>query len=144
MAILSAQSLFSDNQAIVDDVASENYYERRPSGTPVGGAAPIDADLGSAGVPFFFQVTEDFNNLNNLEVRFEQDNDPGFGTPTLIYSETIPLSDLKAGRKFAVRTVPHGVTQRYLRFFYNVMGTAPTTGRVTAGFGMQEDSFGTR
>lgn len=145
MAILSAQELFSDNQAITGDAASTNVYDRLSPGAWVhaGGRAIVD-DMGNSHIPLFFQVTQDFNNLTNLQIRFEQDSTDGFGSPTIIHSETIPAANLVAGRKFAVRCVPHDVTERYLRFFYNVTGTNPSQGRVTAGFARQEDSWGTR
>jgi hypothetical protein len=47
---------------------------------------------------------------------------------------TLPLADLAVGRRFPLTIVPRGVL-RYLRLYYTVTGSAPSTGRVTAGAG---------
>ncbi|MEM6898457.1 MAG: Bbp16 family capsid cement protein [Pseudomonadota bacterium] len=145
MAILSLEMLFSDQQAITADALSTNIFDRQSPGSWIhsGGNQIID-DLGNSMVPLFFQVTEAFNNLTSLGVQFIQSANSDMSSPSTIYSETIALADLTAGRKFAVRYVPHDVTDQYLSFNYDVTGTAPTTGKVTAGFACQEDSWGTR
>ncbi len=45
---------------------------------------------------------------------------------------TIPLASLVLGYKSPVITLPMKM-ERYIRLNYTVTGTAPTTGKVTAG-----------
>ena len=45
----------------------------------------------------------------------------------------LPLASLTAGRTFPITAVPPGVSERYMRIFYDITGTAPTLGKVTAG-----------
>jgi hypothetical protein len=45
---------------------------------------------------------------------------------------TIALASLTVGAKFSIGAVPRGVL-RYLRLAYTVTGSAPSTGKVTAG-----------
>ena len=52
-------------------------------------------------------------------------------TPPLA-TVTVPLADLVAGYQIPVITLPKDV-KRYVRLNYTVTGTAPTTGKVTAG-----------
>jgi len=144
MAILSAEELFSDQQAITATAASTNLYDRLAPGTWVHASAAIVDDMGNSYVPLLVQVTEDFDNLTNLQIDFEMDDNDSFSSATVLYTETILLADLVAGKKIRVRWVPHDTTERYLRFNYTVTGSSPTTGKVTAGFICTEDSWGNR
>lgn len=144
MAILSAEELFSDQQAITATAASTNLYDRLAPGSWVHGSTSIVDDMGNSYVPMLVQVTEDFNNLTSLQIDFEMDTTDAFSSATTLYSETVLLADLVAGKKIRVRWVPHDTTEQYLRFNYTVTGTAPSTGKLTAGFICSEDSWGTR
>ena len=62
--ILSAQQLFSDDQAITATAVSTNVIDLGVAGTPYGAVAALNQDVGKgAGVPVLIQVTEDFDNL---------------------------------------------------------------------------------
>ena len=77
-------------------------------------------------------MTEAFNNLTSLDIAIQTDSDSAFGTAKTLATVTVPLADLKAGYQLPVITLPQGC-KRYLRLSYTVTGTAPTTGKVTAG-----------
>lgn len=142
MAILDQNNILSDKQAITATAASTNVIDFLAPGTPLGAAGPIVHD--KAGIPFFVQVVEAFNNLTSLTVEAQVDNDEGFGSPKTVYSETIALADLVLGKKLNVRSMPYGTDEQYFRLLYTVTGSAPTTGKITTAIGEVQSSFGTR
>lgn len=144
MAIISNEELYSDNQAITADAASTNVIDHGAPGTWIHGSSAIVDDKGVSCIPLGIVVTEDFNNLTSLAIELQADDDEAFGSPTTIYSETIALADLVAGKKTAVRMIPFNTTERYTRINYDVTGTAPTTGKVTAGIMTLENPWGNR
>lgn len=120
--LLDAKLLMSDDQAITANAASTDIIDRGDV-----------KDVGKAGdIPLLIQVTESFNNLTSLAVSVQTDNDSAFGSPTTLFTTTVLLADLVAGYQLPVITLPQH-TERYLRANYVVAGTAPTTGKVTAG-----------
>lgn len=119
---LDAKLLMSDKQAITATAASTDIIDRGDT-----------KDVGKAGdIPLLVQVTENFNNLTSLAIAIQTDSDSGFGTAKTLATVTVPLADLKAGYQLPVITLPKNI-QRYVRLNYTVTGTAPTTGKVTAG-----------
>jgi hypothetical protein len=70
-----------------------------------------------------------------MVVQVQMDTTSAFGSPTTIAtSETAALASLKAGYKFRIPAeIPEGATERYIRLYYDITGTAPTTGKVFAG-----------
>lgn len=120
--LFDAKLLMSSGQAITATAASTDVIDRGDS-----------KDVGKAGdVPIVVQVTEAFNNLTSLAIAIQTDSDSAFGTAKTLATVTVPLADLKAGYQLPVITLPQGC-KRYLRLNYTVAGTAPTTGKVTAG-----------
>jgi len=79
-------------------------------------------------------VTEDFNTLTSLTISIETGSTTSLGTE--IASQTIVLADLSAGKQMNLRILPNGIKERYLGVRYTVTGTPPTTGKVTAGISM--------
>lgn len=136
MAILSAQQIFSEDQAITASAASTNIIDLGASGTPYDGAAALSRDIGKSEVPLLIQVTEAFDNLTTLKIAVETDDNSGFSSATEVLSATIALADLTAGKQVPFRFVPQGVNERYVRIYYTVTGTAPTAGKVTAAITM--------
>jgi len=133
--ILSAQQLFSDDQAITATADSTNVIDLGAPGTPVRAAAALSNDKGpGAGIPLLIQVTEDFNNLTSLKITISKGATTALGTE--IASRTVLLADLVAGYQFPVNVLPKDADLRYLGVEYTVTGTAPTTGKVTAGIVM--------
>jgi hypothetical protein len=135
--IYDKQGLFSDAQAITADAGSTNTIDLGATGTPYGASAALIRDIGKGdcGIPISITVTETFNNLTSLQVSVQTDDNSGFSSPsTRVLSELIPLSGLTAGSTVsAIITFPEGTKERYVRLFYDVTGTAPTTGKITAG-----------
>lgn len=135
--ILSAQNLFSDQQAITATAASTNIIDLGAPGTPYGAAAALQQDIGKGTpVPILIQIEEAFNNLTSLDIAIQVDDNSGFSSPKTVHTETIALAALTVGKKSYLRYLPTGVDERYLRLNYTVTGTAPTTGKVTAGISM--------
>lgn len=120
--LLDLQTLFSSAQAITATAASTNSVDT--------GSAK---DAGKGGhVPLLIQVTESFNNLTSLTIDIETDDNSSFSSATKLASMTVPLAKLVAGYQTPIITLPQGL-ERYVRLKYTVTGTAPTTGKVTAG-----------
>ena len=126
--------VLSEGQAITVAAPSTNALDFGENGTPIGWAGAVFGDLGLSGIKLLVQVTEQFNNLTSLKCAIQMDNDPAFGSPTVIASsEPVLLAELKAGYRFRIPdSIPEGATERHYRLFYTVVGTAPTTGKVFA------------
>tara|TARA_Y100001951_G_C11193541_1_gene212911 strand:- start:39 stop:485 length:447 start_codon:yes stop_codon:yes gene_type:complete len=127
--------IFSDAQAVTGDEASDNIVDLGATGTPFGHANPLTRDIGiGTPVPIYAYLTETFNNLTSLTISVQVDTVENFASPKEVASRTYALADLAAGEKLEFPDfIPEGANQRYLRLFYDVTGTAPTTGAITAG-----------
>lgn len=130
--ILDSQTLFSNAQAITADAGSTNQIDL----SPIASSVILDIGPGNP-VPLFIQVVETFNTLTSLTVSVQVDNDSAFGSPTTVVSTAaIPLASLVAGYKFNLDFVPRLTNERYMRIFYDVTGTNPTLGKITAGISL--------
>ncbi|ENE2011558.1 Uncharacterised protein [Klebsiella pneumoniae] len=120
--LLDQQALFSAAQAITATAASTNVID-----------TGSNKDIGKYGdIPLLIQVVEGFNNLTSLTVTVQTDDNSAFSSAADVLSMTIPLASLVLGYKSPVITLPMKM-KRYIRLNYTVTGTAPTTGKVTAG-----------
>lgn len=120
--LLDQQALFSVAQAITATAASTNVID-----------TGSNKDVGKYGdIPLLIQVVEGFNNLTSLTVTVQTDDNSAFSSAADVLSMTIPLASLVLGYKSPVITLPMKM-ERYIRLNYTVTGTAPTTGKVTAG-----------
>jgi hypothetical protein len=92
------------------------------------------ADLGKTEeMDVFVVVTQAFNNLTSLGIKLQTATDAAFTTPVdLPVSATPLLAALTLNSEQLRVTVPKGCL-RYLRLYYTVTGTAPTTGTIRAG-----------
>ena len=125
MSVLDRLNLFSNDQAITASAASTDVVDLR------------SADAGSGRpVELLVQVTEAFNNLTSLTVTLQTASTENFVSPVQLTAGTIALASLIAGAKFSIGAVPRG-TLRYLRLAYTVTGSTPTTGKITAGMGVE-------
>lgn len=132
--LFDLQSMFSDAQAITGDAVSENVIDLGPVDTPKHAAGPITRDLGKGRhIPVVIQVVEDFDALTSLTVAVEVDDAENFATAETVASVTVLLADLVAGKRIPPMYIPEGVNKRYVRLNYDVTGTDPTTGKITAG-----------
>tara|TARA_R110000737_G_scaffold73663_1_gene102516 strand:+ start:1907 stop:2338 length:432 start_codon:yes stop_codon:yes gene_type:complete len=133
--ILSAQQIFSDDQAITASADSTNVIDLGVAGTPFGAVAPLNNDKGKGNkVPILIQVTEAFNTLTSLEIKISTGATTALGTTVI--SKVVPLADLVLGYQFPVEVLPNEIDERYLGIEYVVVGTAPTLGKITAGITM--------
>lgn len=133
--IFDLTTLFSDAQAITGDAASTNVIDLGAPGRAYGHAANLTRDVGKGEcLPVHIQVVEAFNTLTSLRVVIQSSSVENFGSDVQDEIEqTIPLAGLTAGRTIAIQCIPPGTDRRYLRVYYDVVGTNPTTGKITAG-----------
>lgn len=132
--IFDAQALFSDAQAITATAASTNIIDLGAPGTPKHAAAAMTQDIGRGRpVPLRVQVVEAFNNLTSLAIAVQVDDNSAFSSAKTVQTVTVLLADLVAGKVVLPEYVPRGTDERYMRLYYTVTGTAPTTGKITAG-----------
>lgn len=125
--------LLSDGQAITADAASTNVIDLGATGTPYGGTA-LTRDIGIGdSVPLSVRVTETFNNLTSIVVQVQTSPDNSTWT-TIQGGATVAAASLVAGYQFEVPSrFPEGTKARYVRLYYDITGTEPSTGKITAG-----------
>ena len=126
--IFDRLNLFSDDQAITATAASTNVVDTGAIGTdaPIVGNHFLGDDAKVEVI-----VTAAFNNLTNLAIAFQCDADEAFGSPTTLSTTTVLLAGLVQGYKLTI-AIPVGC-ERYVRMYYTVAGSAPSTGTITAG-----------
>ena len=135
--ILSAQQLFSDDQAVTATAISENVIDLGVAGTPYGAVAALNNDKGKgAKIPVLIQVTEDFATLTSLTVTVEVSAAAGLTSPKVLATESILVADLVAGKQTHMQVLPDGADLRYLGVRYTVVGSNATAGTITAGISM--------
>jgi hypothetical protein len=134
MAIIDKTLTFSSGQAITADARSTNTVDLGATGTPVGGAVALIRDVGRAVNEVEVLVTEAFNNLTSMVVRVEVDDNTGFSSAKVVaQSRAYLLAELVLGARLNFPAdLPEGTDERYVSLFYDITGTAPTAGKVTA------------
>ena len=121
--IIDELGLFSNDQAITATAASEDTVDLSVA-RDIGPGEPL---------PLNIQVTEAFNNLTSLKVAVEEDDNSAFSSAVEVVSATLLLADLVVGARFPIHYAPRN-SERHMRLYYTVVGTAPTTGKIHAGF----------
>jgi len=127
--------VLSDSQAITATARSTNIIDLAAAGTPWGATNPVRRDIGIATeIPLLIEITEAFNNLTSLTFQIEVDDDPAFGSPTIVaVSKAVPLASLTLGARIVFPAeLPEGTNERFLGLRYTVAGSAPTLGKVFA------------
>lgn len=135
--IMDRTALFSDGQAITATAASTNLVDLGPIGSGV------TRDIGhGTEIPLAVSVTESFNNLTSLTISVETDDNAAFSSPTTVYtSPAYTLAQVATGAKYLLPdAIPAGTSEQYVRLKYTVAGTAPTTGKITAGVAASRQS----
>ncbi|OHV24942.1 hypothetical protein EOS93_25205 [Rhizobium sp. RMa-01] len=135
--IFDNQSMLSNAQAITATAASSNTLDLGPI------ASGVVRDIGKGKpIPFRLQVVESFNNLTSLTIELQTDDNSGFTSAKTVWTQTVLLANLTAGKVLLPEWVPRGTDEKYVRLNYTVTGTAPTTGKITAGVTMGNQSNG--
>lgn len=133
--IFDNQNMLSDAQAITATAASTNVIDLGPI------RSGVVRDIGKgAEIPLLIQVVEPFNNLTSLTVTMQVDDNEAFASPKSVWAIMVVLANLTTGRIVVPEHITRGTDERYMRLFYTVTGTAPTTGKVTAGVTMGNQS----
>lgn len=131
--IFDNKAIFSDKQAITADAASTNVIDMGAAGKTYLNQQ-LKRAAGVECIPFALLVTEAFDNLTSLKIAIQGSTDEAFTSPVEVAAQTVLLADLKVGKKFPFPVLPSEMKGlRYLRMYYDVTGTAPTAGEVTAG-----------
>lgn len=141
--IFDRTNMLSDAQAITANAASTNVIDLGETGKVLGSANPLVRDIGKGKqIPLLVQVVEGFNNLTSLTIAVQTDSGENFASPKTIWSAVVPVANLVAGHVVVPEYVLRGTDERYMRLHYTVTGTAPTTGKITAGVTMGNQSNG--
>lgn len=119
--LLDNELVFSDSQAITATAASTNIVDLGGAGMGAGNSLEMLA-----------HVEEAFNNLTSLNVAVQSCAAENFGSGVVTHQKfDILLADLTAGKQIDLGPLLNGALQ-YVRLYYTVTGTAPSTGKITA------------
>jgi hypothetical protein len=126
--------IFDNDAAITADRLSTNIIDLGNTGTPFGGRK-IVADFGKGTeIPIFLHTTATFNTLTSLTVELRTSANEDMSSHKVVASANYPLAELVAGKELRFpAAVLEGTDRRYMALYYDVVGTNPTTGKVTAG-----------
>lgn len=117
--ITDAFLTFGTAQAITADAASTDYINA------------LKAGLGDGeGLRFVVVCTEAFNTLTSLNIKLQSDDNSSFSSPSDDVTVNVPLAGLTVNTKVVDVAVPRGL-QQYIRGYADVVGTDPTTGKLT-------------
>lgn len=134
--IMDNTLVFSDGQSITGDAGSTNNVDILLTGVPYGSSARLSRDIGKSShrIPLNVVVTETFNNLTSLTVSLQVDDSAAFSSPkTVAVSDAILAAKLVAGYRLPFPDyIPEGSDEQFMRLYYDVTGTAPSTGKITA------------
>ena len=119
--ITDANTYLSNAQAITATAASTEYYNNGGEGG------------GDPGPFLVFKTTDAFNTLTTLtvDVQCHENSSFGSGIRTIASLGAIPLASLKANKILGAIRIPADHEQ-YIRSYYTVGGSNPTTGKITA------------
>ena len=67
-------------------------------------------------------------------MQLQVDDASGFASPKIVASATYLLAELTAGKQLRFPDdIPEGTNEQFMRLYFDVTGTAPSTGKITAG-----------
>jgi hypothetical protein len=137
--ILSAEQLFSDDQAVTATAVSTNYIDLGAAGTPYGAAAAMSRDVGKGTIiPLLIQATAAATAAGAATVTFsiETDDNSSFSSATTVATTpAIGKAELVAGYRAVLNIVPEKL-ERYVQIRYTVATGPLTAGAFTAGITM--------
>jgi hypothetical protein len=141
---------FSDKQAITASAASTTAFPLGPSASQAGstflgagaqgGLNAMSAGKGEPIHPFAKVGPVAFNNLTSLRIAIQACDDQAGTNPVDVASATFLLAALTANAPLSMPAILGGVaSKKWLRAYYTVTGTNPTTGAITCGLASQRD-----
>jgi hypothetical protein len=114
-------------QAITGDAASTKSIDLGANGKHhFSGKAPVYLNI---------RVNAAFNTLDSLEIAFESDSASDFTTSSTkkqVVISNIARANLTAGKAIVSYIIPDQLWQRYVRLYFNVVGSNPSTGSLWA------------
>lgn len=119
--ILDKQNQFSASQALTGDAVSTNVVDL--------GSAKDNGPGNQLGVAINVEVA--FDKLTSLTIDVQCDSADNFPSARTLTSMTLALADLTAGRQVFI-PLPSERVEQFLRLNYNVTGTDPDNGTVSA------------
>ena len=131
--ILDKNTLLSDDQAVTATAISENVIDLGALGTTYDGVVLSRSEGTCQKVPLLVQVTADFATLTSLTISVEASAAAALTSPDVLFSQTIAVADLVAGKKLAFDVLPNDIEKRFLGVRYTVTGSNATAGNITAG-----------
>lgn len=142
--IMDRTALFSNAQAITADAASTNIIDLGETGTVYGASSAMTRDIGPGrSIPLFVGVVESFNNLTSMVIKVQTDSTAAFSSAKDVFvSPSYVLADLAVGGRenLLPDSIPWGTDEEFVRLYYDITGTAPSTGKITAGVVMDRQS----
>lgn len=128
--ILDKETLFSNAQAITADAASTNIFD-------TGSVS----DVGRGNIlRLFGHVIAAFDALTSLNIILETDDNASFSSAKTLWTVNRVLAQLTAGADLELPAIPRGC-ERYLRLRYDVVGSNPTVGSISAGVVLDEQAW---
>lgn len=112
--------VFGTAQAITADAASTDYIDTLVAGIGDGET-----------LRFVVHSVAAFNTLTSMNIKLQSDDNSSFSSASDDITVNVLLAGLTANTKVVDVPLPRGV-QRYVRAYYDVVGTNPTTGSLTA------------
>lgn len=142
--IMDRTALFSNAQAITADAASANIIDLSATGTVYGAGSALTRDIGPGrSIPLFVGVVETFTNLTSMVIKVQTDTTAAFSTPKDVFtSPSYTLAQLAVGAKenLLPDSIPWGTDEEFVRLYYDITGSAPDAGKITAGVVMDRQS----
>lgn len=112
--------VFGTAQAITADAASTDYIDTLVAG--IGDGEPLR---------FVVHSVAAFNTLTSMNIKLQSDDNSSFSSASDDITVNVLLAGLAANTKVVDVRLPRGV-QRYIRAYYDVVGSNPTLGTLTA------------
>lgn len=123
------------SQAITADAATTNVMDL--------GAANLNIAGGKKGIYLVAIVTETFTNLTSLEILLQTDTDSTFATALKeVEKREFALATLVAGTILINQRLNVALYQRWMRGYFNVVGSTPDAGEIIMGFTDGPESAG--
>lgn len=91
-------------------------------------------------IPIHIQVTEALvGATGGVQVEVLNSAASNMGTPTVLYSTTIPAADFVVGHVVKLRDLPMGIDQRYVALRFTPLTTNSTAGKIDAFIAAGQD-----